>query len=122
MAYLALRTRRGGWAGIFLGFWTEVALWGFLPDSDGMPALGGAALVAGVAAFGLPTIDAMVAIVLALAFACAMLGVPGFGHSIIPFIAAAPALGFALGALLALAKNGMARFRLSRSPRSQQPL
>lgn len=115
VSFLALRTVRGGWAGSFIGLATEFAIWMIWQDGNGeLFGLGAGAAVAGVAAFGLPTIDRVTAVPLASALAYAMLWVvPSGPDSPVGFLIAAPAAGFAAGSVLALARDGLARFKLS---------
>ena len=115
VSYLALRTVRGGWAGLFIKLATELAIWMIWRDSNGeLFGLGAGAVDAGIAASSLPTIDRVTAVLLASALAYAMLWVVSSGpDSPVGFLIAAPAAGFAAGSVLALAKDGLARFKLS---------
>ena len=117
---LAFRTRRGGWAGILLGFVATVALWIVtsnieLGGQEELLGLSGGAVVAGIAAYGLPFLDRLIALITASVAAYLMLFVaPGGGHVPLGFLVSAPLMGFAGGALLALLASGytLARQRL----------
>jgi hypothetical protein len=109
--FLAFRTRRGGWAGVFLGVFTTVSVWIALGDvgkSAEIFSLYAGAIVAGVAACGLPVIDRLVAAFLASTLAYLTIWVIPAGGADNPLpILVAPALaGFAVGAFIALVATG----------------